>query len=258
MSSEKSQFGPTADHGLYYIQSNQVCGALSHTEVGFLYTQCNSDNVCNPNTIVDETAMRAWRSETLVALHATAEYATARQELVNEVVSSLLGCLQVLLPEASKEQFEVLQKTLTEAIVLPAITLSERFHASSKLFGFSGRGNITKRTVKEDNEKHEFKNLHQTGKIVILQHGMDAQYITDICPGLFSRTIKGDEISTKKTLKRAQVLLAVQKPGVRMIAHADTALEHIYRCVEAQRKTEVKESAKAEAKSKKFLERLFG
>jgi hypothetical protein len=207
------------------------------------------------DNMTDEATIRAWRSETLLALYATAEYINARQQLVERLVVSLFGCLQVLLPEASKEDPESLLKSLHQNIIIPAIDLSEKFHLSAKIFGFFRHGaSDGHHKIRQELEFHDFKDLHDSGRAVrAFQQGLDYYYITDINPGLYSRTIVGDMKSTKKCLKKVQVLSAAQRPDKSYNMQGDTALGHIHRCWDARRKAYAQEMAKADIKAKREI-----
>jgi len=187
-----------------------------------------------------------------LALYISAEYINARHRLVNMLVVSLFECLQVLLPETSEEDRESLLKSLAQMIIIPAIDLSEKFHISSKVFRFFQRGAPDGHpTIREEQDSYDYKDLHDSGRAVrAFQKGFEYHYITDISPGLYTCTIKGDMISTKKYLKKAQVLLAVQKPDKCYDMQKDTALGHIHKCIEAHRKAYAQEMAKADIKEK--------
>jgi hypothetical protein len=223
---------------------NQTCGPSIHTEVGLSIITPRIGT--EANTIIDEAAIRAWRSETLLALHTSVEYINARHHLVNNLTVFLFHCLQVLLPEISEEDRESLLKSIAQMIIIPAVDLSEKFHISAKVFGFFRHGFPDGHPkIAQEVESFEFKDLHDSGRAVRqFQDGFDYHYITDISLGLYTRTIKGDMISTKKYLKKAQVLLAVIKPDKSYEMKKNTALGHIYRCVENYRAAHAEEIAK--------------
>jgi hypothetical protein len=211
--------------------------------------------------MTDEAAIRAWRSETLLALYTSAEYINERHQLVNMLVVSLFECLQVLLPETSKEDRESLLKSLAQKIIIPAIDLSEKFRISAKIFGFFRHGTPdSHHKNRPELERYNFKDLHDSGRAVkAFQRGFDYHYITDISLGLHCRTIKGDMVSTKQYLRNAEVLLAVQKPDKSYVMQKDTALGHIHRCIEAHN-AYAQEMAKLDIKPKRersFFKSIF-
>ena len=135
--------------------------------------------------MADQATLRAWRSDTLIALIATADYQNARRQHISKLASALCGCLQVLLPRASKEQLASLRKSLAEELIVPAMTLSEKFHVSAKRFSQNCRGqdSNTANWAKEL-EIYECRNLFDNGKEVrTFQAGVDCKYVIDICPG---------------------------------------------------------------------------
>jgi hypothetical protein len=169
------------------------------------------------------------------------------------LVVSLFGCLQVLLPESSKEELQSFYNSLARTIIIPAIELNEKFNISSTLFGFFSHGVPDgHHSTGLELDIYDFKDLHDSGRAVrAIQEGFQYHYITDISQGLFSCTIKGDMKSTKKYLKKAQVLLAVQKPSKSYTMQKDTALGHIQKCIEAHRKEHALEMAKVDIKAKR-------
>jgi hypothetical protein len=178
------------------------------------------------------------------------------------LVVSLFGCLQVLLPEPSKEELQSLYNSIARTIIIPAIELSEKFHISSKLFGFFDYGAPdAHHKAGLEVDSYDFIDLHDSGRAVrVIQQGFNYHYITDISQGLYSCTIKGDMKSTKKYLKKGQVLLAVQKPGKCYTMQKDTALGHIQKCIEAHRKEYALEMAKEDVKAKReksIFSRMF-
>lgn len=149
------------------------------------------------------------------------------------MVDHLIQCLQVLLPQASREQLAALQKSALQDLIMPAIKLNEKFNLSAKLFTFSGRGIDGDRArASRELALYDCRNLFENGKAVkTLQPGVECEYVIDICPGLCCRTIKGDSVSGPKTLKKAQILVAVKRPDRPYKLQGETALGHIYRIV---------------------------
>jgi hypothetical protein len=204
------------------------------------------------NKRTDHVAIRAWRSETLMAVTASSEYESARRQRIHELAASLCGCIQVLLPKATKEQLVLLQKSLAQDLIIPAIKLSEKFHVSGKLFTQLGRGLDDERAnITQELERYECRNLLENGRMVkTLQSGVDCEYVMDICPGLYCSSLKGDAISAPKRLKKTQILVAVTRPGRSHILHEETALGHIYKSVQEYKIAENKEIERKELEAK--------
>lgn len=188
--------------------------------------------------MADLATIRAWRSETLIALMATADYQSARRQRIIKLAFNLCGCLHVLLPHASKEQLASLQKSLDEDLIAPAMTLSEKFHTSAKLFsqGYRGLANDQVDWAKEL-ESYECRNLLDNGKVVrTLQADVEYMYVIDICPGLHCASLKANELSPAKELKRIQILVAAAQPDRSYSLNGETALSHIYRRIQRSRR----------------------
>jgi hypothetical protein len=188
--------------------------------------------------MADQATLRAWRSETLIALIATADYQNARRQNISKLASALCGCLQVLLPRASKEQLASLRKSLAEVLIVPAMTLSEKFHVSAKRFSQNcrGRDSDTANWAKEL-EIYECRNLLDNGKEVrTLQAGVDCKYVIDICPGLHCASLKAETLSPEKQLKRIQILVAVPRPDRSYSLSGETALSHIYKSIQKSKR----------------------
>jgi hypothetical protein len=172
---------------------------------------------------------------------ATAEYKNARRQRITKLASYLCGCMQVLLPRASKKQLEALQKSITEELIVPAITLSEKFHLSVKVFsrnerGFDGDSAIAAREL----EDYECRNLLENGRVIragTLLQGVQCRYVLDICPGLYCSSVKKATGAPAKMLKKPQILIAVLQPGMTYESLAgETAIGHIYKCIQKSKR----------------------
>jgi hypothetical protein len=144
----------------------------------------------------------------------------------------------VLLPRASKEQLESLQKSLAEELIVPTMTLSEKFHISAKLFSQVCRG-LEKDPADwaKEFESYECRNLLDNGKVVrTLKAGVDCKYVIDICPGLHCASLKVNTPSPAKQLKRIQILVAVGRPDRSCSLSGETALGHIYRSIQRSKR----------------------
>jgi hypothetical protein len=144
----------------------------------------------------------------------------------------------VVHPGASIEQLEALKKSLFQDLIIPAFKLSEKFHLSPKLFSLSCRGlHGDREKIAGELEMYDCRSVLENGKAVrMVQDGFNYQYVIDIYPALYSRTIKNHSFSPPKLLKKGQVLVAVTKQDTVYNLKGETAISLIYNAVQEHKR----------------------